>query len=152
MKKAVLGLATLLLATAPAVGLDAPGRALVASNAVQLRGGPAQTSDPGGNVFNGFIPPYSGTVRLKWEVRSSDGAQVGVQIQVPHTSQCVDSTTSTSFVAQSCDLRVVGGFPITIEATAQGDAGNTVTLRFLTLDYNVVNFDGKPIRYLEPPA
>ena len=146
MKNTIVGLATLLLASAPAFALDGPGRALTASNTLQIRGGPAQTSLPGDSVFNGFIPPYSGTVRVKWEVRSSDGTQVSVNVSVAHTSQCGDVTTSTSFVAQSCDLRVVGGFPIGIEANATGTA--TVTLRLVSLNYTVGDFDGKSIRFI----
>jgi hypothetical protein len=153
MKNTVLGLAALLLATAPAAALDGPGRSVTASNTIELRGGPAQTSDPGGAVFNGFIPPYSGTVRLKWQVRSANGSQVTVSASVAYVSDCGEiNTSSTSFVAQTCDLRVTGGYPISVRASAQADAGNTVTLRFLTLDYTVVDFDGKPIRYVAPPA
>jgi hypothetical protein len=149
MKNIVVALAAVVLASAPAVALDGPGRALVASDTLQLRGGPAQTSDPHSTVFNGFIPPYSGTVRVKWEVRSSDGTQVGVVVSVAHTSECDHVTSSTSFVAQSCDIRVVGGFPLAIEASSTGAA--TVTLRLVSLNYTVGDFDGKSIRYIFLP-
>ena len=83
---------------------------------------------------------------MKWEVKSSNGFQVGVDVSVPSFSDCGDSTTSTTFVAQSCDLRVTGGYPIAVEASPQ-DGSTAASLRLLSLDYTVVEFDGKPLPY-----
>jgi hypothetical protein len=143
MRSVILALAVAAMSATPALALDSRGRALLASDQVQFASNPALASEPGGTVGKSFVPPYSGTIRVSWEVRSQDGTQVSVQLQVNHLSNCSDFTTSTSFVAQTCDIRVAGGMPLNVQAFAGGT--NIATLRRVVLHYDVVNANGRSI-------
>jgi hypothetical protein len=148
MKARFVGFVVFAMGATSAFALDGPGRALVASNTLQIANNPViSSSERGNSVSRAFIPPYSGTVRVKWEVRSGDGTQVSASGNVAHTSACSQQpVTSTSPVAQTCDLRVTGGFPVIIEA-APLDNNNIVYLRNVSLSFTVVDFDGKAIVY-----
>jgi hypothetical protein len=142
---AALGLAALAIATGPAIALDGPGRALVVSNNVRAAANAAIAGDPGEQVNRTFIPPYSGTVRLTWEIRSHDGTQVSASPFMIHVDGCPDrTTTSTSFVVQTCDIRVAGGAALIVRASTSNGA-NFVTLRRVQMKYDVVNSTGKTI-------
>jgi hypothetical protein len=144
MKSAVVGLVALAMGASTAVALDGPGRALVASNQIRLTVDGPFAGAPGDDVRKSFIPPYSGTVRLTWQIRSKDGTDVGGEAFVNGLSFCPENiTTSTTFVTQTCDIRVAGGTPVTVSSfTVNGT--NVVTLHRVQLRYNVVDFDGKP--------
>ncbi len=102
MRNTIIGGIALIVAAAPALALDGPGRALIASNTVQLAVLPVQSGEPGLLISKGFIPPYSGTVRLIWEIRSEDGSPVNTEALVSHMSQCPTmSTSSMTFVVQT---------------------------------------------------
>jgi hypothetical protein len=133
-----------------AAALDGPGRALVASNTIRLSITETLTGAPGATIERSFIPPYSGTVRLTWQVRSKDGTQVGTDVFVSHLSGCPEAvTSSTTFVTQGCDIRVAAGMPVNIDAFP--DSGtNSVSFHNVQIRYNVVNFDGKPIVWEAP--
>jgi hypothetical protein len=133
------------MAAAPALALDGPGRALVASNRIQKAANTPIVGDPGTTIGTAFIPPYSGTVRLTWEIRSHDATQVDAVVFVEHLDSCAPTpTTSTTFVTQTCDLRVAAGMPINLSA-APSNGTNFVTLRRVQLRYRVVNSDGEAI-------
>ncbi len=135
-----------------ALALDGPGRALVASDTeLQIASDPVPDRRPPGNgVGRSFIPPYSGTVRVKWEVRSGDGGQVFSSAGVAHLSDCARPTISQTFVLKACNIRVAAGVPITILASPS--AGTTVTsIRRVRIFYRVVDFDGEAIIYDEAP-
>lgn len=149
MRKTLIALVALVAGAGSALALDDPGRALVASNALRISNNPVVTGDPGSSFQQGFIPPYTGTVRIKWQTRSSTGQMVGVNASVHSLSSCGDTTTSTTFVTQTCDLRVVGGYPLVINAFSN-DGGTSVSLRGVQISYDVIDFDGKAIRYENP--
>jgi hypothetical protein len=146
MRKTIITLAALVAGAGSALALDDPGRALVASDTLRIAYNPAVTGDPGISVRQSFIPPYTGTVRIKWQIKSSSGMSVGASADVHAISSCGNSTTSTTFVTQTCDLRVVGGYPVTVTGNTN-DGGTSVTIRHVQMFYNVIDFDGKAIRY-----
>jgi hypothetical protein len=147
MRHAIVGLALLAAAATSAVALDGPGRALVVSNQIQLANNPALTGGPGSSVTRSFIPPYSGTVRLTWEIRSQEGANVEVDAFVEHLSNCsTDIVSSTSFVVQTCDIRVMAGMPVNVQAFPTSGT-DVVTLRRVVLHYDVVDSNGKAIHW-----
>jgi hypothetical protein len=150
MRRAGIGLALVVAATTSASALDGPGRALIASNTIRASVTETVTGPAGSNIERSFIPPYSGTVRLTWQIRSKDGTQVGASASVTHLSNCPEAlTNSTTFVAQSCDIRVTGGMPVTVTGFANS-GGNFVSLHNVAIRYNVVDFDGKPITWEVP--
>ena len=67
-----------------------------------------------------------------------------------HLSNCqADTVTSTTFVTQTCDIRVAGGMPVTLSAFPFNN-DNAVAFHGVKLQYNVVNSDGKPIVWEVP--
>ncbi len=151
MRHAIAGCAALMIGTVPALALDGPGRAVVASNMVQLAVLPAQTSAAGNGITKGFIVPYSGTVRLTWEIKSMDGTPVSSTVLVEHLSTCESVfTSSTTFAAQTCDIRVAGGQPVYLTALPS-DGDSKVSLRYVRLRYTVVDSDGKSIPWATVP-
>jgi hypothetical protein len=149
MKSALAGLAAVVMATAPVVALDGPGRAVVASHTLQVANNPLLSAPSPEHVTRSFIVPYSGTVRVTWEMRSKDGALATSIAFTEGLDLCSKSTTSTDYVTQSCDIRVAAGYPINIYAYT-GEAGSAVYLRRVSLSYAVVNFDGLPIAWVMP--
>jgi hypothetical protein len=154
MKTVIAALSVLAAGTGASVGsalaLEEPGRALVASDTVlQISNDPELTGEAGNSVQRSFIPPYSGIVRVTWEVRSVDGTPVSSSAQVIHVDSCQRPTGSTAFVTKVCNIRVAGGMPITI--TAQPSTGDTVpSLRNVRLYYRVINAKGVAINYDVP--
>jgi hypothetical protein len=146
----IVGLVALIAATGPALALEGPGRSVVASNILQISNNPALTSNPGSSVARGFIPPYSGTVRLKWEIKSNNGEVVTATVSVHSMSACdPQTTTSAAFVTQTCDIQVAGGFPVVINASANGGSAK-VSLRKVEMLFTPLDSDGKPIRFEAP--
>jgi hypothetical protein len=121
---------------------DGPGRALVAANVEQILDATAAASHQ--SVLRAFIPPYSGTVRVKWDARSRDGTVVVVAAVVKSLDSCSQQTTNTAYVSQSCDLRVTGGMPVMILASPD-DSANTAYLKNVSLNYKVINARGETV-------
>jgi hypothetical protein len=150
MQKTIIGLLALVVGTGSALALNGPGRALVASDTLRINTAAVLTGSDGGNVQRSYIPPYSGKVRLKWEIKSSTGGTVGANAFVHAMSTCDQQvTTATSFVTQTCDIQVVAGYPVIINATA--GTGNEVSLRNVQMLYSIVDSDGQPIKFEVPP-
>ena len=153
MKTIITGFAALLLGTACAAAQQqGPGRALVASDTVlQISNDPVVTSEPNGAVGRAFIPPYSGTVRVKWEVRSADGTQVRSLAYVDFLSECERLSASTAFVQKACNIRVAGGMPIRVDAVViDSNTNDQVSIRNVRLYYRVVDATGESIIYELP--
>ncbi len=130
-----------------ALALDGPGRAVVASAAdddLRIANDPVLNGPPGNSIRRSFIPPYSGTVRVKWEVKSQDGTRVSSTAEVNHLSVCERPTSSAAFVQKFCNLRVTGGMPITVLASPD-ESANVASLRNVRLYYRVVNSRGESI-------
>ena len=150
MKSALVGVAAAVTAgiiagmgaIAPVLAQDGLGRALVAANVEQILDAPAQASHQA--IRRAFIPPYSGTVRVKWDAKSKDGTVVVVAVAVKSLDSCSQQTTSTAYVSQSCDLRVTGGMPVMILASPD-DSANTAYLKNLSLNYKVINSRGETV-------
>jgi hypothetical protein len=149
MKSVFAGFVAVLMGTPPALALDGPGRALIAANTEQIANDPVQTATNNAQVGRTFIPPYSGTLRVKWDIKSKDGTEVFGDVFVSHLSDCSKSSTSMSYVTQSCDLRVTGGMPVNLVAAAS-QASNTVYLKNVSLNYKIVDSDGNTIPYESP--
>lgn len=150
MRMKIFGLVALIVATGPVLALEGPGRSVVASNVLQISTNPALTGDMGSNVSRAFIPPYSGTVRLKWEIKSSNGLSVSARVAVHSMSSCdSQDTTSAAFVSQTCDIQVAGGFPVVITASTS-DGSTRVSLRKVEMLFTLLDSDGKPIRFEGP--
>jgi hypothetical protein len=154
MKTIIAALCVLAIGTGAnsgsAVALEGPGRALRASETpLQISNDPVLTGAAGDSVQRSFIPPYSGTVRVRWEFRSGDGTDVFSGVEVTHVSNCDRSTVSTAFVGKACNVRVVGGMPVTIFAAPKVGT-NVVELRNVRLYYRVVDSTGEAITYEVP--
>ncbi len=157
MKTLIAALGILAIGTGANVGsalaLEVPGRALVASAAdadLQIASDPVLSGNPGSSVHRSFIPPYSGTVRIKWEVRSGDGTTpVFSNVEVVHVSACSRPSSSGAFVQKFCNLRVAGGVPITLTAVPDENT-NVASVRNVRLYYRVVNSRGEAIIYEVP--
>lgn len=150
MQKQIIGLVALVVGTGSALALNGPGRALVASNTLRINTAAVITSSDDGNVQRSFIPPYSGKVRLKWEIKSSTGGTVGANAYVHAMSTCdQQATASTSFVTQTCDIQVVAGYPVVLNASS--GTGYQVSLRNVQMLFSIVDSDGKPIKFEVPP-
>ena len=150
MKTIIVGFAALLMGTGTVSALEGPGRALLASNApLQISNDPVTTSQLGGGLQKAFIPPYSGTVRVKWEIRSHNGSAVPSEAYVQNLSQCGHQIMTMAFVQRVCTIRVTGGMPIVINAMVT-DLNNQVSMRNVRLYYQVVDSDGASIVYELP--
>jgi hypothetical protein len=147
MRRFATAIAALAFGTGPSLALDGPGRALVPSaTELQVSKNAVLTGAAGEEVSRTFIPPYSGEVRVKWEVQSGDGTNVASGAEVQHLSSCARHSTGTGFQARACNIRVAGGMPVTVSASPD-QATNTASLRNVGLYYTVVDSDGKAIVY-----
>jgi hypothetical protein len=147
MRRFATAIAALAFGIGPALALDGPGRELVKSTTVlQVSNDAILTGAAGEEISRTFIPPYSGTVRVRWEVRSLDGSNVVSTAEVKHLSFCPRKSTETGFILKACDIRVTGGMPITISASPDQNT-NTASLRNVRLYYTVQDSDGKSIVY-----
>ncbi len=127
-----------------ALALEGPGRALAPSpTLLQAKNDPIISGE---FVQRAFIPPYSGTVRVQWEVRSGDGTLVSGGAVVDHLSRCQKDTMSTTFTSKGCNIRVAAGMPLYIFASPDS-VSNTASLRNVRVFYRVVDSDGKMIVY-----
>jgi hypothetical protein len=108
------------------------------------------TGAAGSEVQRAFIPPYSGTVRVQWDVQSANGSEVSSGAEVAHLDECTRQTSGPGFKTVACRIRVAGGMPIIVTATP--DQGtNQVSLRNVRLYYRVKDSKGDAIRFaLEP--
>jgi hypothetical protein len=152
MKTIIAALCVLAMGAGPALALEGPGRALAVSDTVlQISNDAVVTGEAGEDVIRSFIPPYSGVVRVKWELSSGDGTRLFSSAGVVHLSICERRAVGTAFVMKTCDIRVAAGMPITVSAwPSNGD--NTASLRNVRLYYRVVDSDGLSIIYDAPPS
>lgn len=147
MKWLVIAGSLLAFSFGPALALDGPGRALVPSTSkLQVANNPILTGAAGEEVSRSFIPPYSGTVHVYWEVSSNDGTTVESGARVENVSVCKKTTSGTGFIHKGCDLRVTGGLPVTVSASPD-QITNTASLRNVRLFYEVEDSNGKSISY-----
>ena len=129
-----------------ALALEGPGRALVPAATLQASVDAILNGAAGDPVQRAFIPPYSGTVRVRWEARSGDGTVVFAQAWVNNLDVCYKTTTSKTFAPLGCDVRVAAGMPLIVSGLP--DAGNnTVSLRNVRVYYKVTDSDGKMTVY-----
>jgi hypothetical protein len=151
MRITAIVIAALALTLGPALALDGPGRALVPSaNKLQVSNDAILTGEPGSQIQRAFIPPYSGEVRVRWEVESADGSEVSSEAEVEHLDKCSRQTSGAGFKSVACKIRVAAGMPIIVTATP--DQGtNTVSLRNVRLYYAVRDSEGEAIRYSAAP-
>jgi hypothetical protein len=134
-----------------ALALEGPGRALLPSQTLLQAKNDPIISATGEHVQRTFIPPYSGTVRVQWEVRSSDGTIVFGGAGVQGLAFCAKDTMSTTFTSKACHVRVAAGMPLYIFASPDSDT-NTASLRNVRVYYRVVDSDGKMIVYDDLPV
>jgi hypothetical protein len=147
MRRFATAIAALAFGIGPALALDGPGRALAPSTTeLQVSNNPILTGAAGEEVSRTFIPPYSGRVRVQWEVRSADGSNVVSAAEVKHLSSCTRTSTGAGFQMKVCNIRVTGGMPVTVSASPD-QSTNTVSLRNVGLYYTIRNSNGKAIVY-----
>jgi hypothetical protein len=146
MTRFATAIAALAFGIGPALALDGPGRALFPSTTLQVANDAILTGAAGKEVSRNFIPPYSGIVRVQWEVRSGDGSNVVSAAEVEHLFSCKKNSTATAFVMMTCNIRVAGGMAVTVSA-APTQATNTASLRNVRLYYSIKDSDGKAITY-----
>jgi hypothetical protein len=146
MRRFATAIAALAFGIGPALALDGPGRALFPSTTLQVANNALLTGAAGKEVRRNFIPPYSGIVRVQWEVQSGDGSNVVSAAEVEHLSSCKKNSTGTGFVMMTCNLRVAGGMAVTVSASPD-QITNTASLRNVRLYYSLKDSDGKAIAY-----
>lgn len=125
-----------------------PGRALVASNDLRLS---ADTQRFGFFVVKQFIVPHPGTVRLRYQFKSDgSGPQtvsvtVTTAIELANDAACSATTTLTTFQTKVCDIKVVAGDRVRVEAHGLADFINppigqsTVFIRNVRLFWKVID-------------
>ena len=134
-----------------ALALEGPGRALVPSQTIlQASVNAIVTGEPGNQVVRAFIPPYSGTVRVRWEARSGDGTTVFTAAAASQLAFCDKDILSKTFVSKACDIRVAAGMPLYVFASPDVNT-NTASLRNVQVYYKVVDSDGKMIVFDATP-
>jgi hypothetical protein len=147
MRRFAIAVTALIFGIGTAVALDGPGRALVPSTTnLQVSNDAVLTGAAGEEVSRTFIPPYSGIVRVQWEVRSGDGSNVVSTAEVRHLNSCTRNVIGTAFKMKACNIRVTGGMPVTVSASPD-QITNTAALRNVRLYYVVRDSDGKAIVY-----
>ena len=149
---AVAAIAVLSLVSAgKALALEGPGRALVPSpTLLQANVDAILTGGAGEFIQRAFIPPYSGTVRVRWQVRSGDGTMVFSAAGADRLGFCTNDTLSMTFVSKVCDIRVAAGMPLFVYASPDTNT-NTTSLRNVRVYYKVVDSEGKMIVFNAPP-
>jgi hypothetical protein len=142
-------LSSAVLASVAATGASSQtadvGRVLVASNILKLsadtaRSGTFQTA------IKQFIVPYSGVVKVSWQLKS-DGTHTATASINSRIQTCNSTTTAATFQTASCNLRVVAGDGVQVWAQGQIIDFTTFTysptsIRQVRLFYNVVNSTG----------
>jgi hypothetical protein len=146
MTRFATAIAALAFGIGPALALDGPGRALFPSTTLQVANDAILTGAAGKEVSRNFIPPYSGIVRVQWEVRSGDGSNVVSAAKVEHLFSCKKNSTGTAFVMMTCNVRVAGGMAVTVSASPD-QVTNTASLRNVRLYYSLKDSDGKATAY-----
>jgi hypothetical protein len=146
MRRFATAIAALAFGIGPALALDGPGRALFPSTTLQVADNALLTGAAGKEVSRNFIPPYSGIVRVQWDVRSGDGSNVVSAAEVQHLFSCKKNSTGTGFVRMTCNVRVTGGMTVTVSASPD-QITNTASLRNVRLYYSIRDSDGKAIAY-----
>jgi len=132
-----------------AQALEGPGRALIASNVLKLS---ADTQRSGFLIFKEFIVPYAGVVRVRYQYKS-DGSgpqtvSLGITSAIDFNNTCGTSTSATTFQSGTCDLKVVAGDRVRLQAQGQmtffpdPPGQSTPTVRNVRLFWNVVNSPG----------
>ena len=131
------------------VALEGPGRALIASNVLKLS---ADTQRSGLIATKEFIVPYAGVVRLRYQFKSDGGGPQTVSVTVTtaidfNNSSCNASTSATTFQSKACDVKVVAGDRLRVNAAGLMDfnppfAQSSVFLRNVRLFWNVVDSTG----------
>ena len=134
-----------LLATAPGAlaQTEGPGRALAPSNNLRLSANTARsTTQTFPITLKQFYVPYTGTVRVKWQSKTSNAA-ASITISVTsNLASCNAPTTSTVYQNDQCDIRVSAGGSLIIMAAANFFAPSTAFVRNVRVFYDVVDFDG----------
>src|SRR5690349_9051484 len=103
MKRIILTLAVAVMAAnfgTPAIALEGPGRALVASDTARLN---AITLRSGTLVAKEFIVPYAGVIRVRWQAIRAGNPNALVALSVTSSiDKCGGSVTATSFATSMC--------------------------------------------------
>jgi hypothetical protein len=121
---------------------EGSGRALVVLNVLRLS---ADTERTGLGVVKQFRIPHPGVVRLRYAFKSDGDGSVTVLVAsaINDNNLCNASTTSTTFQAKVCDVKVVAGDLIRVAANGSLDpftfVQTDVTLKNVRLFWNVVN-------------
>jgi hypothetical protein len=120
------------------------GRALVVSNILQLSADTERCSAP---VLKQFIVPYGGTVRVRWFLKKSgaDGPVTAFVGSVINGCEPV-ITSSTTYEAHFCDLRVLAGDTVSVSGQGTFDPNTMLfsvpCLKNVRIYYNVINANG----------
>ncbi|MEA2987993.1 MAG: hypothetical protein QOG83_704 [Alphaproteobacteria bacterium] len=134
-------------------GPPGPNKALLASDALQASADTERIGNSSigqGSVTKKVQVPYHGTVRVTYEMRSTDGSQMRGTVSTL-TAQATGLTNSTTYVQIShSSLRVVAGADVTLSASREfGFSSGDVAVRNFRLYYDVVDFDGQPVLVLD---
>ncbi len=129
-------------------GVDSTLKMTVASNTLRATAD-TERQNSNGNSFisKTLFSPYAGTVRVTWQIRTSNAASYA-RVEVGNIGDlCVDPaggdegtfvTRSTSYIDGTCDLHIVAGDRIEIHLTTQQN-GVPVFIRNFCLHFDIAN-------------
>jgi hypothetical protein len=128
---------------ASAQATEGPGRGLKASNSLQLSANTQRsTTEFFPQSLKQFFVPYAGTVRVKWQSKTSDAAKEVTISVTSNVESCLVPTTSSAYQTDQCDIRVSAGDLVLVMAAANFSAPSTAFVRNVRVFYDVVDFDG----------
>jgi len=107
----------MLVAASSAQAQQTFNKRMTPSNTVRAKALTERSDFFGPSFFKEFVTLYGGTVRIRWQVRTSDGSQAvstGVFVGPNPVHDCDTSTQSTGYVNEKCDVSVPAGVPIRI--------------------------------------
>lgn len=124
---------------------EGPGRELTPSNVIRLSADTPRTGTL--TVSKSFVVPYAGTVRASWQLRSNESGKTATVSVTSLIDGCSNNSSAQTFVAQSCDLRVVAGDRVIVTASGQMDistpgVNSSVSIKGVRLRWNVKNSAG----------
>ena len=139
---AIAGSLWLATTTGAVAQTEGPGRALAASNVLRLTADAQRsTTNSFPATLKQFYVPYTGTVRVKWQSRTSDATSAATVFVSSRVATCIVPTNSLAFQGDQCDIRVSAGDLVTVGASAQ-NMGTTAFIRLVRVHYDVVDFNG----------
>lgn len=85
--------------------------------------------------------PYAGTVRVKWQLKSTDGGQVATIVVNSRIESCNSTTMQTTYTSEECDIRVAAGDLLLIMGSVSNSSAS-VFVRNVRVYYDLIDSTG----------